>query len=54
MLSDAKVRDAARAQTKYNPHFLEAAFYECRKLLGGRMYLRANDARAMYCMGGEL
>ena len=48
-----EVTRAANAQQKYSPAYFEAAFYECRKLLGWP-YLPATTIRKTYNMGDEL
>lgn len=48
------VRTEASAQTKYNPAYFEAAFYECRKLVGGWPFVPLHVLRKAYNMGGEL
>ena len=54
MLAAWYVSQVAHAQTKYSPAYFEAAFYECRKLVGGWPFVPAPVLCKTYCMGGEL
>lgn len=54
MIPAHQVSTIANAQTQYSPAYFEAAYYECRKLVGGWPFVKPTDLRKMYNAGAEL